>query len=77
MILENPRKNWNKKIKEKIRTTYYRCRAIFTKSGVTSHGECFEQHPESNIAFLETSYGAKMIEPHKGGNTKPKAMKKL
>jgi hypothetical protein len=45
---------------------------------VTSHGVFFEQGLKSNIIFFETFDGTKMIELHKGGNTKPKVlMKKL
>jgi hypothetical protein len=48
---------------------------IFIERGVTSHGAFFKQHLEFNIIFFETFDGAKRIELHKGGNTKPKILK--
>jgi hypothetical protein len=49
---------------------------IFTK--VDYRPWCIvDQCLESNIVFLETSYGAKRIELHKSGNTKLRVMKKL
>jgi hypothetical protein len=76
MRLENLRKIWNKKTKEKIWTIYYEYRMIFTDNGMTSHGGFFERL-KSNFVFFETFDGDKRIELHKGGNIIPKVMKKL
>jgi hypothetical protein len=40
-------------------------------------GAFFEQHPEFDIIFLDTSDGIERIELHKGGNTKLRVMKEL
>ncbi len=50
---------------------------ISIEIGATGRGTFFEQCPKSNIVFLETFNGTKRIELHKGGNTKPRIMKKL
>jgi hypothetical protein len=50
---------------------------ISIKTGKTSHGAFFKQRLEFDIIFLDTFNGAKRIELHKSGNTKPKVMKKL
>ncbi len=49
----------------------------FYKTSKLGHGAFFEQCLKSNIVILDTSNGAKRIELHKGGNIKPKIMKKL
>jgi hypothetical protein len=49
----------------------------FYKIDRTCHGAFFAQHPKSNIVFFETSYGIERIELHKGGNIKPRIMRKL
>ncbi len=77
MRLENPRKNWKEGAKKNIWTTYYECRTISSEISETCHGVIFEQRPKFNTIFFKTSYGPKRIEFHKGGNTKPKVMKKL
>ncbi len=58
-------------------TTYYGCRTIFIEIGEIGHGAFFEQCPKINIIFFDTSNGAKNIEFHKSGNTKPKVMKEF
>jgi hypothetical protein len=63
--------------KEKIWTTYYRCQVISIERGAIGHGAFFKQRPKSNNVFFEIFDGAKRIEVHKGGNTKPTAMKKI
>ncbi len=50
---------------------------IFIEIGRTGHGAFFEQRPEFDIVFLDSSNGIKMIELQKGGDTKPKVMEKL
>jgi hypothetical protein len=77
MRLGNPRNNWNEEAKERIWTTYYGCQTISIKSGAIGHGAIFEQNLESNIIFIETFNGTKRIELHKGGNIKPKVLKKF
>jgi hypothetical protein len=77
MKLKNIKKHWKEGAKENIWTTYYGCRAIFSKTCKTGHGAFFEQCLESNIVFFHTYDGAKRIELHKGGNTKPRVMKEL
>jgi hypothetical protein len=49
----------------------------FYRIGITGHGAFFKQHLKFNIIFFETFNGIERIELHKGGNTKPKVMKKL
>jgi hypothetical protein len=77
MNLENPRKKSKERTKKKICTTYFQCQAIFTKTGETCHGVFFKQCLEFDIVFLETFDVTNMIKLHKGGNTKPRVMKKL
>jgi hypothetical protein len=77
MKLENPKKNWKERTKENIWTTYYGCRTILIKTSGTSHGAFFKQHSKFYIIFFETFDGTERIKFHKGGNTKPKVMKKL
>jgi hypothetical protein len=50
---------------------------MFTKTYGTGHGAFFKQCLEPNIIFFYTYDGAKRIEFHKGGNTKPRVMKEL
>jgi hypothetical protein len=50
---------------------------ISIENGAMSHFAFFKQHLESNIVFFDIFYGAKRIELHKGGNTKPKVLMKL
>jgi hypothetical protein len=50
---------------------------ISIESGVMSHVAVFKQRLEFDIVFFDIFYGAKRIELHKGGNTRPKVMKKL
>jgi hypothetical protein len=50
---------------------------IFIETDETCHGAFFEQHPESDIVFLETFDGIERIELHEGGNIKPRVMRKL
>jgi hypothetical protein len=50
---------------------------IFTKIGRTSQGAFFEQHPKFDIVLFDISNGAKRIEFHKGGNTKPIVVKEF
>jgi len=50
---------------------------ISIKTCEIGHGAFFKQHPKSNIIFLDTFYGTKKIELHKGGNTKPRVIKEL
>jgi hypothetical protein len=75
--LENPRTKWKEGTKEKIWITYYKCQMISIEGSAIGHGAFFEQGSKSNIVFFETSDGIKRIEFHKGGNTKPRVMKKL
>jgi hypothetical protein len=42
MKLENPKKHYKEGAKDNIWTTNYGCRAIFTKTGGTSHDAFFE-----------------------------------
>jgi hypothetical protein len=55
---------------------YYGFQPISTKIGVTFHGAFFK-HLVFDIIFHKTSNGAKKIFYNKGGNTKPKIMKRL
>jgi hypothetical protein len=50
---------------------------ISIESGAMIHVAIFKQCLESDIVFFDISYGAKRIKLHKGGNTRPKVMKKL
>jgi hypothetical protein len=50
---------------------------ISIESGAMSHVAIFKQRLEFDIVFFDIFYGAKRIELHKGGNMKPKVMKKL
>jgi len=48
-----------------------------TKIDKIGHGAFFEQRPEFDIVFFDTSDGAERIKLHKGGCTKPRIMKEL
>jgi len=77
MRLENPKQHWKKGTKKNIWITYYKCWTIFIKIGETGRGAFFEQCLKFDIVILDTSNGAKRIELHKGGNIKPRVVKKL
>jgi hypothetical protein len=50
---------------------------ISIEIGKIGHGSFFKQRSKFDIVFLETSNGVERIKLHKGGNTKPKVMKKF